>query len=170
MKCKLIELEDLHGICLTDTPKASPRISSKVKGTSKEASKDGAGPSASSRHSIVVVAEGSSKNRPDSELVKLDEVPAFYPFIKASLNVPAGSVVNQIDSESLERLDTEQVILLCQRYQEHLKQCSEAVAFDQNALCVRIKEVCTVHPFYLLFGNLCFISRWILLFRHYTAT
>ena len=132
---------EIYSFSFADTPKASPRITSKVKGAAKDASKDGAGPSGSSRHSIIVVAEGSTKQRTDSQLVKLDEVPAFLPLVKASLNIPPGSVVNQLDSETLERLDTQQVLMLCQRYQEHLKQCSEAVAFDQNALCVRIKEV-----------------------------
>ena len=90
-------------------------------------------------HKIVVVADGSisTKNK-DPELTKLNAIPAFYPIMRGSLNIPTSSR----DPEMLDKLDHKQILLLCVRYQEHLRQLAEAVSFDQNALCVRIKEVC----------------------------
>ena len=90
------------------------------------------------KHDIVVVAEGQTPVKdPDPELTKLNAIPVFLPILRGSLNVPTSSR----DLDMLDKMDYRQLLLLCLRYQEHLKQLSEAVAFDQNALCIRLKEV-----------------------------
>lgn len=74
---------------------------------------------------------------PDPELTRLGTIPVFYPIMRGSLNLPTSSR----EADILEKMDPKSLLQLCLRYQEHLKQLSESVAFDQNALCIRIKEV-----------------------------
>ncbi|CAH1779286.1 unnamed protein product [Owenia fusiformis] len=119
-----------------DSPKASPRLKDKAKSShhrDKETNKD----SHLKNNTLVVVAKGNQGNTQiDPELLKLDAIPVFLPLMRGSLNIP-----NMRDPEVLDKLDYRQVLEMCLRYQEHLRQSSEAVAFDQNALCVRIKEI-----------------------------
>ncbi|XP_033739695.1 BLOC-1-related complex subunit 5-like [Pecten maximus] len=111
----------------------SPR---NVGGRPRSSTKDGK--EDTPKHKIVVVADGNvSPKDKDPELTKLEAIPVFYPIMRGSLNIPTSSR----DPDILDKLDHQQILLLCIRYQEHLRQLSEAVAFDQNALCVRIKEI-----------------------------
>ncbi|XP_041354241.1 BLOC-1-related complex subunit 5-like [Gigantopelta aegis] len=129
-----------------DSPRQSPRAQNRHKVVLKP---DRVG---TPKHDIVVVTEGQIPEKdPDPELTKLNAIPVFLPILRGSLNVPTSSR----DLDMLDKMDYRQLLLLCLRYQEHLKQLSEAVAFDQNALCIRIKEI--DHTIYVL--NLALAER-----------
>ncbi|GFO27241.1 loss of heterozygosity 12 chromosomal region 1 protein homolog [Plakobranchus ocellatus] len=116
----------------THSPRQSPRPQKPQRPVTKQ-DKDG-----TPKHEIVVVADGQVLIKdPDPELTKLNTIPVFFPILRGSLNIPAGSK----ETEILDKLDHKQVLQLSLRYQDHLRQLSEAVAFDQNALCIRIKEI-----------------------------
>ncbi|KAL8614551.1 hypothetical protein ACOMHN_049851 [Nucella lapillus] len=90
------------------------------------------------KHNIVVVADGSVAIKdPDPELTRLNTIPPFEPLLKASLNLVSGPR----NQEWTEIMDHRSLLLMALRYQEHLHKLADAVSFDQNSLCVRIKEV-----------------------------
>ena len=109
----------------------------------------------------VVVVSGPN-NQPSSsmgqtELDKLGKIPLFQPFIKSSVNLfgfesgsidgsssmggPSNVLNSSIVSGSVPPIDSRALASVSTRLQEHLRQCSEAVAFDQNALCNRMNEI-----------------------------
>ncbi|KAK7107908.1 BLOC-1-related complex subunit 5-like [Littorina saxatilis] len=133
----------------SDSPRQSPRPH-KVKQQALQVKPSERGEQGSSpKHDIVVVADGSNVVKdPDPELTKLNTIPSFYPIMKGSLNVSTSAR----DPDLLDKLDHRTLLLMCLRYQDHLRQLAEAVAFDQNALCIRIKEV--NHTIQILMGML----------------
>ncbi len=123
-----------------DTPRPSPLRTAQRRSPQppqREAQRDS---NANPSHDIIMVGEGTTQEGPDRELQRLSTIPVFLPLLKGSLNIPSSSHQG-VEAESLEKVNSKHVLQMCHRYQEHLRQCGEAVAFDQNALCVRIKEV-----------------------------
>ncbi|XP_030846815.1 BLOC-1-related complex subunit 5-like isoform X2 [Strongylocentrotus purpuratus] len=92
----------------------------------------------SADHKIVTVSAGTqgADQSLSFEIQKMRDIPTFMPILKGTHSVPQVEDPNQ-----MEKMDHRQLLLLCLRYQHHLRQCSEAVTFDQNALTGRIKEV-----------------------------
>ncbi|XP_032236600.2 BLOC-1-related complex subunit 5 [Nematostella vectensis] len=88
---------------------------------------------------IVVVSQKSQEltsQTLDPDLETLKYIPLVRPILNASVQVtPAREL------ERLEKFDLRPALKLCSRYEDHLRQCSEAVAFDQDMLASRIKEV-----------------------------
>ena len=104
---------------------------------------------------VVVSGPNATSTSGQTELDKLTKIPLFSPFIKSSVNL-FGFDTNAIDGTSsalaaaspnaglgqaAPMLDSRAIAAISTRLQEHLRQCSEAVAFDQNALCNRMGEV-----------------------------
>ena len=91
--------------------------------------------------SIVVVKSGKNTSKDeqiikDSDIVKLNNITTFSPLIKGSLNINSTS-----DFDVTNQLDSRPVRAFCLRYEKHLKLCAEAVAFDQDAITHRVKEL-----------------------------
>ncbi|XP_070532726.1 BLOC-1-related complex subunit 5-like [Ptychodera flava] len=119
-----------------DSPKTNEKLqSSKNDSPSKQTSKS---PSKQAkRESIIVVREAQKDtDSPDPELAKMQDIPTFVPIMRGALNIP-----NMEDPNVLDKIDSKLALVLCLRYQEHFKQCAEAVSFDQHTLTNRIKEV-----------------------------
>lgn len=79
---------------------------------------------------------GLSIKDEDEDLQKLQSLQ----YCKPVLRVPVQAATPK-EFESLERFDLAPLLKLCTRYEDHLRQCAEAVTFDQDMLSSRIKEV-----------------------------
>lgn len=97
-------------------------------------------PENSPAHNIVVVSEGTNPDDMalESELQKMRDIPTFLPIIKGVANL---GNINVEDPAMMDKMEHRQLLFMCLRYQQHLKQCAEAVSFDQGVLSNRIKEV-----------------------------
>ena len=86
---------------------------------------------------IVIVSGGGNRRRQEEpDLKKLRELPFFYPLLRGSVTAP---VPREVDM--FERLDPKPSLKMCLRYEGHLRQCAEAVSFDQDMLSTRIREI-----------------------------
>lgn len=78
-----------------------------------------------------------SKNE-DHDIRNLNELPYFLPLLRSTVNVPASR-----DLDFWDKFDLRPCLSLCSRYEKHLKQCAEAVSFDQHMLSSQIREMDT---------------------------
>ena len=101
----------------------------------------GKAPGASPVGDIVVVKsrKNASKDEQivkDGDIVKLQNIATFNPLMKSTLS---GNSVTDFDV--INRLDSRPAKALCATYERHLKLCADAVAFDQDAISHRVKEL-----------------------------
>ena len=64
----------------------------------------------------------------DPELVRLKEIPAFLPIMRASLSTGGGMAK---DPDILERLDNRGLMAICQRYEDHVRATASVVSTQQ---------------------------------------
>jgi len=93
-------------------------------------------------HSGKLVKEETAEDDPN--LMRIREVPLCHPLLKgpASLSNEKSSKSRQAPPpDATVRLKYKEALTMGVRYQEHLRRCADAVAFDQNSLCTRVKEI-----------------------------
>lgn len=93
-------------------------------------------------HSGKVAKEETAEDDPN--LLRMKQVPMCYPLLKgpASLSNEKSSKTRQAPPpDAVVRLKYKEALTMGVRYQEHLRRCADAVAFDQNSLCTRVKEI-----------------------------
>ena len=64
----------------------------------------------------------------DPDLVRLKEIPAFLPIMRASLSTGGGMAK---DPDILERLDNRGLMAICQRYEDHVRATASVVSTQQ---------------------------------------
>ena len=94
-------------------------------------------------NTMVTVKEGSmtrsslSKHiEEDQDFKALQKLPKFSPLMRGSLNLPV-----MRDSGILDKMDSKDAISFINRYEEHLKLCSQTITVDQVVLASRMKEI-----------------------------
>lgn len=88
---------------------------------------------------VVNAPTGTTKivsKKEDRDIKKLNNIPFFYPLLRGTINAPASK-----DLEFFDKFDPRPGLSLCLRYEKHLKQCAEAVSFDQHMLSSQIREM-----------------------------
>lgn len=72
----------------------------------------------------------------DTDIRNLNKLPFYYPLLRGTVNVPAAR-----ELEFFDKFDPRPCLSLSSRYENHLRQCAEAVAFDQQMLSSQIREM-----------------------------
>ena len=79
--------------------------------------------------------KGAAKSE-DEDIRNLSRLPFYYPLLRGTVNVTAAR-----ELEFFDKFDLRPCLLMCSRYENHLRQCADAVSFDQNMLSSRVQEV-----------------------------
>ena len=117
---------------------SSPRLSKRSVSTTDTVGGEDSGQHRSSRKfggkdsTLIVVnrPNNDSAIEEDPDLLRLKEIPAFLPIMRASLSSGgSGSIVK--DPDILERLDNRGLMAVCQRYENHLRATASVVSTQQ---------------------------------------